>query len=69
MFLPDNLPAIIPISDCIRLKLLPLSYRRWYEMAKTPGFPSFSCGHKIMISKTGLETWIAEQMKAGKIAV
>ena len=38
MLLPEELPAIFPLADAIRLKVLPLSYRRWYEIAKTPGF-------------------------------
>ena len=68
MFLPEDLPAIFPLADAIRLKVLPLSYRRWYEIAKTPGFPAFSVGRKIMISKNGLEKWIAEQMEKGAIS-
>jgi hypothetical protein len=69
MFLPDTLPAIFPLADAIRDKVLPLSYRRWYEIARTPGFPAFSVGRKIMISRNGLEIWIADQIKAnGRIA-
>ena len=67
MFLPNDLPAIFSLADAIRLKVLPLSYRRWYEIAKTEGF-CFSVGRKIMVSKVGLESWIAEQMKNGKVA-
>lgn len=64
MYLPDTLPINIPLPDAIRHQLLPLSARRWYELVKTPGFPAFSVGRKIVVSRPGLEAWIAEQIKS-----
>ncbi|MFA5091814.1 MAG: hypothetical protein WC483_04500 [Candidatus Paceibacterota bacterium] len=61
MLLPQDLPAIFPISKAVDLKILPLCKRRWYELAQTEDF-CFRCGRKIMIVKAKLELWIEQQI-------
>lgn len=37
-----------------------------YELAKTQGFPAVRVGRRVLISRRGLEDWIAAQAGAGK---
>lgn len=37
-----------------------------YELAKTQGFPAVRVGRRVLISRKGLEDWIAAQAGAGK---
>jgi excisionase family DNA binding protein len=37
-----------------------------YELVHRDGFPSLRVGRKWLVSRTGLETWIASQASLGK---
>ena len=32
-----------------------------YELSQKPGFPSFSIGRRVLVSRDGLQKWIAQQ--------
>lgn len=42
-------------------ELLGLSRPKVYDLINRPDFPSFTVGNRRLISKAGLERWIAER--------
>lgn len=40
-----------------------------YELTKQPGFPSFSIGHRTLVSRDGLKQWIKTQCQSGRSVI
>lgn len=36
-----------------------------YELVQVPGFPSFTVGRRVLVSRKGLQEWIDEQIRKG----
>ena len=48
--------------------LLSVSEPTVYELVHVEGFPSLRVGRKWLVSRAGLETWVASQAALGKEA-
>ena len=48
-------------------KLVPLGANKLYELVNSEGFPKIKVGRRILIPKTALEKWLAENASLGKI--
>ena len=46
-------------------ELLGLNPKRVYELSRTPSFPSFRCGARVVISAEGLRDWVKQQASGG----
>lgn len=42
-------------------EVLGISSSKMYELARSASFPSFTVGKRILISREGLERWVATQ--------
>ena len=42
-------------------EVLGISRSRMYELARSTGFPSFTIGKRMLISREGLGNWVAAQ--------
>lgn len=40
-----------------------------YQLVQQPGFPAFTIGRRVLVSRKGLQEWIDEQCKKGPGAV
>lgn len=49
------------ISIAEAVEIMGLSRPSVYKLIKRPDFPSFKIGKRILISRSGLEAWIAAQ--------
>lgn len=36
-----------------------------YQLVQKPGFPAFTIGHRVLVSRKGLQEWIDGQCKKG----
>ena len=46
-------------------KVLGISDFKAYQLAKTTGFPTIKIGKRLLVSVSGLESWVEEQAKKG----
>lgn len=52
-------PMVLSVKDL--QTALGLSRKTVYDLVKTPGFPSFHVGGRILINKAALQRWMDEQ--------
>ena len=52
-------PVIYTVQDIKRI--FKCGQRQAYELVKTPGFPSFRVGTKLLVEREALLKWIEEQ--------
>ena len=46
-------------------KVLGISDFKAYQLVKTQGFPTIKIGKRLLVSVSGLESWVEEQAKKG----
>lgn len=52
-------PVLYTVQDIKRI--FKCGQRQAYELVKTPGFPSFRVGTKLLVEREALLKWIEEQ--------
>ena len=52
-------PVLYTVQDIKRI--FKCGQRQAYELVKTPGFPSFRVGTKLLVEREALMKWIEEQ--------
>ena len=53
------------LTEAKAAELLGLNPKRVYELSRTPSFPAFRCGARVVISAEGLRDWVKQQAAGG----